>query len=447
MSPDEAMDEREHTIVDHTTMSRTPRQWIFTVVSLRDSVEKRHGKLDHAGLASWIKENVNLAVGQMDDGITTTFVKSCVELYDAFYVDHPVLGEIVNAHEEEFGLNVALDSVPKMYLVVSKCRTAQNMEWCLRAVTDAVKAQLYKPGQFSHASLKGETGSKGFLDLWLAKLQLKKYFLGEFLDKDFGNGSSHIKEAFRDVYAGFQEYRSFVGFGESQDRSWQQTWPASATMAARLIEDVLYGKQHDATLKYLLRSKKTPDEILEAEKFNAILEDIDEQLSQEAESRDKNEGHVPVAARASHEQDAADPQDEAEMNREMLLKLIDEVPDEVDGELLDEFACFRKQAKDTAHKILLMVEPNTSGQAATAIATALTKRSDQDKDKLTVFVYNVCLSGEAVTNPKVRKPPLRDHYRKMISAALQGVKSDSSIPPGVVFIVLNGGKEGGILSL
>ena len=47
-----------------------------------------------------------------------------------------------------------------------------------------------------------------------------------------------------------------------------------------------------------------------------------------------------------------------------------------------------------------------------------------------------------MTQPQIRKPPLRDHFRRQIQAALQGCNCKDTIPENVVFVIWNVGKDG-----
>jgi len=70
------------------------------------------------------------------------------------------------------------------------------------------------------------------------------------------------------------------------------------------------------------------------------------------------------------------------------------------------------------------------------------KSEESASAKITLVVYDVLLSGESVTNPKTRKPPLRSHYHKMLSSVL-AINGGKELDENFVFIIFNGGKEGG----
>jgi len=63
-------------------------------------------------------------------------------------------------------------------------------------------------------------------------------------------------------------------------------------------------------------------------------------------------------------------------------------------------------------------------------------------DRYTVVFYDTGCSGEAITNPSTRKPPLRNHYNKHMDAIVGGFCADGKFPTNLVIFLFNAGKDG-----
>jgi hypothetical protein len=67
---------------------------------------------------------------------------------------------------------------------------------------------------------------------------------------------------------------------------------------------------------------------------------------------------------------------------------------------------------------------------------------DNPTDRIVLFVYDLKLSGESVTNPQTRKPPLRPHFKKMIGGAIASRKSETELNKRDVFMFFDAGEHG-----
>ena len=97
-------------------------------------------------------------------------------------------------------------------------------------------------------------------------------------------------------------------------------------------------------------------------------------------------------------------------------------------------------------QVRLVVEASSGTAIADEIRNSVAGQclGVDDGGRVTVFAYDVKLSGEAVTNPQTRKPPLRNHYKKMMLAAFasRGPTSSTALTASDVFIMFDGGKHG-----
>ena len=72
-------------------------------------------------------------------------------------------------------------------------------------------------------------------------------------------------------------------------------------------------------------------------------------------------------------------------------------------------------------QVKLVVEPSSYAGVADVIKHSLAGQAPATdaQDKKVLFFYDVKLSGESVTYPQIRKPPLRGHYKKMMQGVLE----------------------------
>ena len=62
------------------------------------------------------------------------------------------------------------------------------------------------------------------------------------------------------------------------DLTWQASWPASSTMVARLIGEIVYQVEHDSTIKAAQRNQKPPDELVLTGSIGERIEQIEETI-------------------------------------------------------------------------------------------------------------------------------------------------------------------------
>ena len=88
-----ALSEREHIKVEHQTISRTCRQWVFTIVAIKESVDRRFGTTSHEELAEHINSQVKVAPGMDDEQplnceITVTMITAAVDVYNMCFAEN-----------------------------------------------------------------------------------------------------------------------------------------------------------------------------------------------------------------------------------------------------------------------------------------------------------------------------------------------------------------------
>ena len=433
-----AMDYREHLIVDFNSMARTARQWVCTIATLKADVEKKHGKKTDAEIAEWINTNVGIAPNT--EAITENFVKSALDIHDKMFMSNPEHAKLVEDAEDEWGHNSPLNQISKMHLITKGCKTAEQLAWVLQCIVDSVRAGVYSAGMLNFNALKGDGNNKGFIDIFCKRLEMKTYLLSIWQDKRAFDPL--VKAKLREVFMNHTSFREHVAFLErdQQDLSWQTSWSPSAMQTARFLEDAIYNKEFDATYKYALRSKRTLSEIIEMERFQEVIGQIDESF--EAEK---------AHAGASSEEAGGDAVDEAEEEDEdvkmatgSLEGLVDD-PATISVSNQEELERYQKEAAHVVQTLKLVETPSSVTAMAKEVRSMIDAQpATQGKDapdKITLVMYNAVLSGESITNPRTRKPPLRQHYHMLMEGVLRAL-APKGLPDNLVFLIFNGSKEG-----
>ena len=108
------------------------------------------------------------------------------------------------------------------------------------------------------------------------RFDMRKVLLNEFLDnRDF---STEVKTALRGIFNDHTSYRA------GQHQSDRGSWPPSALQTFRFFEESLYTKDRDSCYRAALRSKKSASEVLEMERFEEAIQQIDDALESEAQA-------------------------------------------------------------------------------------------------------------------------------------------------------------------
>ena len=197
---------------------------------------------------------------------------------------------------------------------------------------------------------------------------------------------------------------------------------------------MVYQHEHDVTLKTGLKSRRSPEEIVETGSIAEFVARIKEQQETEAE-QDKD--------------DAAD--DDVEIVQPTAAKVANDDIDLGEAKLAEsdkeEVQRFKKEADRLVRThCQLITKPRTVAQLSAAIRESKAGTLDKDEIKsgngrVLVF-YATSVSGEAATNPQTRKPPLRQHYRDCLQAMLESRPKSNEINESDVYFLLDGGRHG-----
>ena len=445
----ESMQLREHLIVDSAAMARTARQWCHLVHAVYTS---KSGKLNPQQLANHINENVKLA--DASDPISETWVDGCLKIYKEILCNQEQVA-LIEASEDQYGTESPFNSVSKLHAIAKLTKNKKSTAWILASINDLCYSEVYLPANFTHRSLKGEGNNKGFVEVMLFKLELLNYILSNFIDII---KSKPCREKMRDAFASHASYRAHVGFvsgGETSDMSWQSMWKPSAQQTFRLIEDLVFRKEYDVQMRSCLRAKKSVVDTMDADFIKEVVEQIEESI--DLESREEEQAGSRRSIMQSDDEDSADetqgPGDPA------VAEWAANVPDLANpgtgswnAEQVEQLKKFQTECSRKVQELKFETEPNNARAVQDAIKATPDNeyeahRTDSEPG-WNIVIYDVPTSGESVTSPKTRKPPLRNqHYDKMMRSSVDAFCSKAEagtveLNGNVVFIICDGGKEG-----
>ena len=210
---------------------------------------------------------------------------------------------------------------------------------------------------------------------------------------------------------------------------------------AALPEEVVYRTEHDSALKSGLRSRMTPNEVLEQEdtKLAEMVGSLDETLQAENEPPEETDEKDDTVCEVVVDDDTTEG-NPAELLELGLTKL--------DVDKRQQLRYWHEQAdRKVRQQVKLVVEPSSLNQVRDAVKDSVAGQFPAPGAGKTVLIaYDVKLSGESITYPQVRKPPLRSHYKKMMQGTMLarsvGSEAPTEVMPHDVYIILDAGKSG-----
>ena len=251
-----------------------------------------------------------------------------------------------------------------------------------------------------------------------------------------------LKAKFVEVYKSHASLRSHLS--DESNLVWQSTWPQSALSMGRLIEEMVYGKQYDSSIKYGARYKKEPVDIFAMTAVSETLTVIDGMLTDEKGVTTAAAKEAAGAAAGSDEEPASTVSQpsiavEGAMEFEFVKHFAESI-DNVGQKVWSEVADHKVEASRLVKQLDMIVEPIATGAIQGHILNS--SKNLAASDGYTVVFYDTGCSGEAITNPSTRKPPLRNHYNKHMDAIVGGFCADGKFPTNLVIFLFNAGKDG-----
>jgi hypothetical protein len=443
----EAVRLREHLVVDFSTMARDAVQRVFELAAFKAKQEARSGRLTALQVAELYGQNGDLAPSS--EPITKNMVENAISVHGVLQGVSGVQ-QVLQAATAKYGKQSPFNSVLKLHLISNKAKDLARqsglpapvcVQWSFAAILDITNCGFIEASEVAIRNIKGEgNAGKGIVDILIFKYRMLRHLLDEWLNEV--SLKPLVKAKLREVYQDHAHCRLFCGWpGDNLsevDLTWQAGWPPSALQTARLIEDVVYGREYDVALKGAVRGSKMPAEAMDSQVIADMVSQIMDDMKAESVGVDGVSGDMPKNTPVLVD-DSQPPDD--------LICVIGEVGlDRISDEHRASLRKFRDLADRTIRQqVKLVVEPTSQDAIAAEIMSGQIGRQLPDeapKDNLVIFVYDSKVSGEAVTNPQTRKPPLRPHFKKCMAGALTSRKPVDQLDPHDVFVMFDAGKHG-----
>ena len=124
--------------------------------------------------------------------------------------------------------------------------------------------------------------------MFQGKNDMRKHLLNEYMPSKAWDKA--VQSKLKEVFASHAEYRKLVPFAskfaDSPDcKTACMTWPPSAVKFAKFIETIAFGKDMDSTVRYGLRTRKSPQEMMDFERFTEVTTQIEDDLTNETRAQ------------------------------------------------------------------------------------------------------------------------------------------------------------------
>lgn len=225
--------------------------------------------------------------------------------------------------------------------------------------------------------------------------------------------------------------------------------PTSAAKLTEAIEAIVYSDAHDSSLRTGTKYHKSLEDIMEYQLVKEDLDAVKDALRQEKEAAPTNTagsaiGSAIQAAAASSAAEATPGEPEVPMEK---------LATEVQGKLSKLPDSEQEHWKAVADRLVrqytrIIVHPVQEAELIREIQASELGRAGGDMEGLALIHYDIKLSGEPITAPRLRIAPLQEkQYEKLVQAVLQGRwQGGTGTTPGInvgdCAIILDGGRPG-----
>lgn len=217
----------------------------------------------------------------------------------------PEVVEVIEFMERNHRMNSPFDSVFKLCGITRKTRLPEQTAWVFQTIRDRVSSGAMATKEFAYRPLVGDGagGGRGLVDLYLLKLDMRKYALSTLLDRM--EAPSDVKQNMAKVLKSHLAYRRHLnplsadkGGGEV-DLSWRRGWKRSSITFQTFIEDIVYSDAYDSTLRTAARASKTPADVMEYESFKTKWQEV--QALRAKEQEEERKADLPASSAEAQE--------------------------------------------------------------------------------------------------------------------------------------------------
>ena len=258
---------------------------------------------------------------------------------------------------------------------------------------------IIQTGDISARNLS-DHGTKYLVAGAVLKFQIQGYFENEYPDARLW--APHIKEKMQEVLADHKSVRSLLTPLPRSDRitqspldlSWHRRLPESANNALDIFESIIYGTKYENCIRNIAKSEKGYDILLQSEFIVEDLVSVVAKIQEEhASPAPKNLiGSIPGAAISGKTKD------EDMMPAYPMLTELDDGKRE---------SWLKHAARIYRSHITLICPGATESAVKESIANSETGRLLGDASGLMILHCDVKLTGETISAPHERLPPIR----------------------------------------
>ena len=414
----------EHELVRHSALSR-----ILDVVHFHQRYHKdlKPPKGKKVSLAKLLSEEYNKGVklNAMSEPVSELFVERAISIDNRLLQKSSYILSILLDLDDSFGVNGPIDSVHKIYLLLSKAGPAgqnslKKMEWFVGYVADLFKFGGVTLDECSKGKLVDQNSTKSLGDVILAKPDI----LAELLRWAQDNGvRSAVLDKIWEITQSIETFREAVGRrwdtkAKVPAAPWRAGLGAAGNQLLNLIEDMVYFKTYDHAILAWALSRKPLAELLETPALQDVLAEIKEAVEEE-----NKEAGVEGAARTQDPESQAmvlDPEDEVSADRvhglgadaglQAIVSTLKDSGEAQDVEDLQKLERFMSQARGLVSTYCsFALETETDADLVQHLKeTAAGSHEPRVSENAHVLCYYSAQDcGEATSQPHLRTPALR----------------------------------------
>ena len=245
---------------------------------------------------------------------------------------HPEVRQALEQCDDDYFNDGPLNKLSKLLTCVQKAGSSDLIKWVILGAIDAYHAGVIdqfdgsSSDSFSVRSLAGDNryGKIGFIQVLAYKYECKMLMLNrQWLLKLMPSADTVIK-TFQHVLENHSNYRSLVqpfkaADGEELDVSWQHNWSRPNHLTFQFLEQLVYGKIYNMSIRSMIRAGKTVAEALEyCVPMKEAMEYVQKAIDAEKEERKQTEGEAEERPRPAELVDPDDmPTHEESVNEEL----------------------------------------------------------------------------------------------------------------------------------
>ncbi|CAE7018635.1 sinIM, partial [Symbiodinium sp. CCMP2456] len=451
----------EHELVRHSALSR-----ILDVVHFHQRYHKdlKPPKGKKVSLAKLLSEEYNKGVklNAMSEPVSELFVERAISIDNRLLQKSSYILAILMDLDDSFGVNGPIDSVHKIYLLLSKAgasgtNSLKKMEWFVGYVSDLFKFGGVTLDECSKGKLVDQNSAKSLGDVILAKPDI----LAELLRWAQDNGVRlAVLEKIKEITQSIETFREAVGRRwdtktKPPAAPWRAGFGAAGDQLLNLIEDMVYFKTYDHAILAWALSRKPLAELLET----PALQDVLAEIKEAAEEENKEAG---VEGGRTQEPDSqamvVDPEDEVSADRvhglgadaglQAIVSNLKDSGEAQDVEDLQKLERFMSQAQGVVNTYCsFALETETDADLVKHLkeSAAGSHEPKVSENAHVLCYYSAQDCGEATSQPHLRTPALRnrgDHLQRFIHVCMQRRGLVHELPEQDVFALNDSGREG-----